>query len=274
MENMEFVEIQQGAEIGQIDTFPRNITLFDKSLNDWEQHAKDMGASQDPLQGKEPTAGTPFSSLIEQVRQGMGLHEYRRGQFARHIEGIYQDDFIPEIQKEITKGAKFLSELSLDEIQYVADNVVRYETNKKIKEVILAGNNITPEEVDIYKEVVREGLKSKGNKYFVEILKSEFKDASLAVKVVVAGKSKNLGAATDKIVNIFRFAFSNPIGFTQVMQIPGMAKAFNQILEMSGLEPADFSGIDKFNFQQPNQSIPSPLQLPTKLPTKMTPNAA
>lgn len=269
MDNLEVVEIQQGAEFGQVDTYPRNIALFDKSLNDWEIHAKDIGGAQDPLQGKEPTAGTPFSSLIEQVRQGMGLHEYRRGQFARHIEEIYQDDFIPEIQKAIMGGAKFLSELSLDELQYVTESVVRNKTNGRIKEMILAGETPTQDVIDQYKERVKEELRSKGNKYFIEILKGEFKNTSLVVKVVVAGKSKNLAASVDKITNIFRFAFSNPTGFMQVMQIPGLAKGFNQILEMSGLEPADFSGIEKFTMAFP-QPTPSPQEM---LPAQMMPNA-
>ena len=76
-------------------------------------------------------------------------------------------------------------------------------------------------------------------------MKGEFKDTPLAVKVVVKGKSKDLARITDSITNIFRFVFSNPQGFLQVMQIPGMANSFNQILEFSGLNPADFSGITK-----------------------------
>ncbi len=77
----------------------------------------------------------------------------------------------------------------------------------------------------------------------------------------MAGKSKNLASMTDKIVNIFRFAFSNPAGFAQTMQIPGMAKSFNQILEFSGLSPVDFTGIDKLAIAQPApQAQPSPMQ--------------
>ena len=67
----------------------------------------------------------------------------------------------------------------------------------------------------------------------------------------------------DKITNIFRFAFSNPQGFAQVMQIPGMAKSFNEILEFSGLSPADFTGIDKIAAQPPQQAqqpVPSNIQ--------------
>ncbi len=251
MENLEVIELTAGTDISQIDTFPRNLQVFENHMVMLETHAKEMGGAQDPLQGKEPSAGTPFASLNAQIQQGLGLHEYRRGQFAKHIEEIYYDWIIPHIQKQITKGAKFLSQLSLDELQYVTECIVRTQANQRVKDMVLAGEDVTPEEVDLFKQLIKDDLKKKGNKYFIEILEGEFRDVPLAVKVSVSGKSKNLAAMTDKITNIFRFAFSNPQGFAQVMQIPGMSKIFNEILEFSGLSPADFSDLNNMKFEQP-----------------------
>jgi len=132
-------------------------------------------------------------------------------------------------------------------------------TRDKLKLSFFAENGLTktevefPDEEEAYAKKVEEDFRKKGSKHFIEILKGEFKNTPLSVKVSVAGKSKNLAVMTDKIVNIFRFAFSNPQGFAQVMQIPGMAKSFNQILEFSGMSPADFSGIEKLAMQQQTQ---------------------
>jgi hypothetical protein len=209
--------------------------------------------------GKEPASGTPFASLQAQIQQGMGLHEYRRQQFARHIEEIYTDWIIPHIQKKITQGAKFLSELSLEELQFVGERLAENLTDQRIKELVLQGQAVTNEAKEELKSIILEEFKKKGNKHFIEILKGEFAKVPLKVKVSVAGKSKNLGQMTDKIVNIFRVAFSNPQGFAQTMQIPGMAKAFSQMLEYSGLSPVDFSNIDKMNIGAPAQpELPAP----------------
>jgi hypothetical protein len=64
----------------------------------------------------------------------------------------------------------------------------------------------------------------------------------------------------ERMTNIFRFAFSNPDGFIKVLQIPGMAKTFNEMLEFSGMSPADFTGIDKMQTEQPTQ--PATQELP------------
>ena len=256
LKNLEIVNVEAGKDLAQVDTFPRNIALFEKSIANWEAHAQQMGAANDSIMGQPPTAGTPFKLQELVTAESHGLHDYRRGQFAKHIEEIYRDDYIPEIQKRITQGAKFLSELSLDELQYVTDALVMNETNKMVKEKILNGGIITPEEVEKHKEMVKVEFKKKGNKHFIEILKGEFKDAPLAVKVVVKGKSKDLAARTDKLVNIFRQIIANPA----VLQIPAIGKIFNDILESSGLNPADFSGITKeqIAMTQPMPALPAP----------------
>lgn len=246
MDNMEFVYEEAGGNTRQMDTFPRNLALFEKSVSEWQSHAQDMAASQDPLQGKEPVAGTPFASLQAQIQQGMGLHEYRRGIFAKHIEEIYNDDYIPKIAKAVTNGVKFLSELSMDELSWVADKQSVNLGNQKVKDLILKeGKRVTPEERDKIIELYKQQILKKGNKGFVEILKGEFKNKLYKVKVNVAGKQKNLPQMVDKITNIFRFIFSNPQGFAQLMQVPALSKAFTDILEYSGLSVANFAGIEK-----------------------------
>lgn len=261
LSNNEILDLGDG-DLKQIDTFPRNFRLFDNFSAEKSIHAKEIGAAQDPLQGVEPSSGTPFASLQAQIQQGMGLHDYRRGIFAKHIEEIYKDDYIPQIIEGITKGVTFLSELSLKELQYVADCVVRTESNKKIKEMVLNGEIPTPEEIKLFGDTLREDFKKKGNKHFIEILAKEMKGISLGVKVVVAGKSKNLGKALDVVVNIFRFAFSNPQGFLATMQIPGMSEAYNQIIEYSGLSPVDFSDMSKAQEMMAQQAQPAPQPSP------------
>ena len=44
LKNLEVVDIEGGKDIGQVDTFPRNISLFEKSVANWEAHAQQMGA--------------------------------------------------------------------------------------------------------------------------------------------------------------------------------------------------------------------------------------
>lgn len=254
MDNLDIVELQDGTDLSQVDTFPRNIALFDKSINDWQEHAQQMGAASDAVMGQNPTAGTPFKLQNLLTQQGLSLHEYRRGQYARHLEEIYTDWIIPHIEKMICKGQTFLSELSLEEMQYVTERLIENMAKNKVIEMVIAGEEVSDAHVEEFKQLMREDFKKGGNKRFLQILKDEFKGSKLRVKVSVRGKSKDLGARTDSLVNVFRQIIANP----GVLRIPAIARIFNDILESSGMSPADFTGIteEQLGSSNPQNGVP------------------
>jgi len=255
VDNLQIIELSEGEDLGQIDTTPRSMALFQQSVADWETHAQKTGSATEALLGEQPHAGTPFRSQERQVIEAKGLHEYRKEKYARFLEEVYQDWIIPHIQKEIVKGGKFLTELTTDEMQFVVDKLVTKQANKFIKELILQGQAVTREQVELFKAQTREKLAKQGNKKFVEILKGEFNDKPLRVKVSIASASKDLAGMTDKMVNIFRQIISNPQAFQQAMQIPEMAATFNNILEYSGITPAVYAGLSA-----PQQQVSQPQQ--------------
>src|SRR3990167_2056273 len=236
LDNGEILVTADGKPINQINTTAPNMVLFEKSIAEWEAHAQQLSGAGDAILGESPSAGTQFKLQELVVQQSQALHEYRKGQLATFLDDIYKDWIIPYIAREISKGQTFLAELNLQELQQVADSLVINETNKMVLEEILSGNLITPEMIEMHKQMVREEFMRGGNKKFIEILKDELKSAPIDVEVNIAGKQKDLNKQTDKLVNIFRQLLAAP----GILDDPRMAKIFNQILEASGLEPIDF----------------------------------
>lgn len=249
MDNLEIAVVEDGKTIRQVDTFPRNASLFDKSSLEWEEHAKTLGDANDALAGKSPTSGTPFALQELVTNTSMGMHDYRMGKYAKWLEEVYRDFIIPKMIKEITKGTKFLSSLSMEEMQEVADKMVEFEAYKFKKEMVLNGETFTDEEVEAKKVEIRKSFMA-DNKKFIEILKEEFKGLPVAININIAGKQKDLSAQVQKLGNIFRQIISNPA----VLDDPRMSKLFNQILESSGLSPIDFAT----PAQQIPQGAPAP----------------
>lgn len=242
MDNLEVADITPGAKVYQMDTFPRNMRLFESSIQQWEIHAQQMGAANDSIMGQNPSSGTPFKLQELVTNESHGLHDFRRGQFAKHIEEIYKDWIIPHIEKKICEGTVFLSELSLDELQYVTDALVTNETEKVKREYVLSNGGLamTPDQIQTFQQKIQEQLKKRGNKVFIEILKNEFRNTPLGVKVNVAGKQKNLSGMVDKLTNVFKTIIGNPY----ILQSPPIAALFNKIIEASGLDPIDLSNFN------------------------------
>lgn len=268
MDNLDIIELTQGTDISQVDTFPRNLALFNDSVKEWNEQAQSLGAATDAVIGNDPTSGTPFALQTQVIQQGLGLHEYRRGQYAKHVQEIYNDWIIPYIEKKVCEGMTFLSELSFEEMQYVMDAVVTNQANQQIIQMVLAGQQPTPDQVELFKTLARAEFKKKGSSHFLEILKGEFKNKSLKVKVDVKGKNKNLNAQVDGLVNVFRQIIANPA----VLQIPAMGQLFNQIIEYSGLDPVDFASLEipptanGNSNQLPAPAPAAPIQTPTGQP--------
>lgn len=260
MENLEITTIEENKRIFQVPTAATtNIQLFMRKKDSLYESAQLNVAAFDSIMGKEESSGTTFKGQERLVAQGRGWHDRRRGQRAKFIEEIYRDWIIPDIQKEIVKGKKFLATLTTQEMAWVADQLATKAVNERIKDIILKGNMITKEDQDLMMQTFKQDFFKKGNKQLLEILKDEFEDEELKVRVNVAGKQKNLVNQSDKILSIIQFAATNPQGWMMIKQDPALSQAFNDLLEYSGISPVSF---ETFAQQMPQmaQPIPSPMQ--------------
>ncbi len=266
MENLEVATFKEGTKAFQIPTAsPTNIQLYSSDIDSWYIHAQTSGAANDPLMGVEAKSGTTFKGQERSVTQGRGSHDRRRGKRAKFLEEIYRKMIIPEIVKEITKGKKFLATLSTEEMTWVADRIAENKTTAKVVDLILENKeDVTPEKQAIYKELFKSDFLKAGNKQLIEIIKGEFKGIEDTLGISIANKQKNLADLSDKVLSIFQFVFQNPQGFMQAMQIPALAKSFENILEFSGMSIGDFSSL----MQAP--PVQSPIQQENLQPAQST----
>ena len=271
MDNNEMLVLQKGSQVGVLQSSAPNIALFNEWIREWDLMGQSTSGATDALLGERPPSGTPFRLENLVTQQGQGLHDYRKGKFALFIHELYTDGILPDIAKEITKGVKFLATLSPDEMEYVADCLVRGAVGEVQKERVLNGQMVMSEEEKMQFEAqVREEFARGGNRRFIEILKEDFKDIEMKVKVNVAGKNKDLAGIVDKLVNIFRQIFADPT----ILQDPKAVKVLNKIIEYSGLDPIDF-GYASMN-KQPQPQLPQPMQgqAPQGAPSPMQPQPA
>ncbi len=264
VDNLEIIETAENKPITQVDTYPRNFNLFDLWDKELAAHAQQTGAANDAIMGESPKAQTPFALQELVTAESHGLHDYRIGKHAKFLERFYRRYFIPHIIKQITKGTEFLSELTLEEMQEVADKIIIKEANKYIKDKILSGKIVEDTEIEIYKQKVRDDF-MKNNKKFLEILKDEFKGLPIKIKINIKGKQKNLAQWATGLTNIMRQVISAP----QILDNPKLAKLFNQIIEASGFSPLDWGSGSNIAPTTPNVALNTPQQATEALQGQM-----
>jgi hypothetical protein len=266
MDNLEVATVAQGSMIRTLETAsPANVQMLMGGINEWMEHAQFSGAAQDSLLGVAPVSGTTFKGQERTVAQGRGSHDRKRGKRAKFIEEVYRDWIIPQIVREITKGREFLATLSAEELTWVSEQLATNYANQTIKDVIINGGVVTPQQQQELMTLFKTDFAKRGNRKMLEILKKDFEGIEVRMGINVANKQKNLADLSDKILSLFQFAFSNPQGFQQAMQIPALAKSFNDIMEYSGLNQSDFLSLMQAPVQSPQTDIqqaqPTPLEL-------------
>ena len=254
LEKGEILYHSAGEPMTQVTIQPQNKQQFDENVDRWNNTAQTIGSANEAVLGESPTSGTPFKLQNLVTQHGLGLHKYRQGKLSTFTVEIYRDCVLQYLVNDMNHGQKFLEELSLDELEWVADQVITNLSNDRLKELVFKeGKSVTEEERQMFKQVKKEQFMKGGTKQFLEIIKDELKDIPVDVVINIKGKQKDLQQMTDKLVNIFRQIVAAP----QIMQVPGMPKLFNQIIESSGLDPVDFSS---FTNPKIEQAQPQPAQ--------------
>lgn len=229
--------------VNRVDTNTSgNLSEFANDQVRRENSAMKLGSASEASLGKAPASGTPFALADLVVQQGEGIHDYRRGKIATFFADVlYRDVILKNLVKRMNGGVKFSEDLSLDEVNEIAQIIGENRANRKINDMILkSGKAVTKQEKDLMVEAFKEEEKKKGSHRFMEIIKDELKDIPIKVKVNVAGKQRYMAQNADKISKLIGNILANPQAFAM---IPGLGSTYNQLLEESGLNPIDFSKI-------------------------------
>lgn len=242
LKNNTILKLQQGKQFGRTDTTAPNITSFANEKDRWNTVARLVGSASEGSLAISPASGTPFKLQDLIIQEGQGIHEYRQGKLATFMsDQLYRDWILQYLVNEMNGGKKFSEELTLDELEAVAKQITMNEIEKRIKRMILSSGKVpTNQERELMRTKFQEEFMKKGNRRFFETLKGELDDIPTDVFVNIAGKQKRLAQNADKLTNLIRAVLANPMGFKQ---IPGLGKAFNELVEVSGMSPIDFSKI-------------------------------
>lgn len=239
---------EDGKPLTQVVVQPFNKVAFDNNVNKWEQIARTIGSSNDAQLGLNPTSGTPLGTTEIVTQQGLGIHEYRKGKIATFWGEIYRDWVLDTLARDMNNNNSWVDELTVEELMAVAENIATQEANQRVKDMILSGKPVSPQDMETMKMLIKDDFMKSGGKRFLEIMKGEISNVPLDVDFSIAGKQKNMAEVVNKLNAIFKTIFANPA----ILQLPGVGELFNDILESSGLNPMKFAAL---TVPQPQQSV-------------------
>jgi len=241
------LKVERGSVTQRLDGTLQNLPQFTQYQDRQVNNARVIGSAGDAQLGTNPVSGTPFALQQAVIQQGEGIHEYRQGKIATFFaDQLYRDWILQMMVDDLNSGKTFSEELSLDEMIEIGEQIVNNKVEEKIKETILSGVIVEEGAREALFAQEMEEFKKGGNRKFFEVIKGELDKIPMNVLVNVKGKQRTMAQNADKITNILREIMRNPQAFQQ----KGIGKAVNQLLEESGMNPIDFSGMTETQTQQ------------------------
>lgn len=263
--NKKIADLQQGdvliheenMPVSQINTQAVNFPLFASAMQRWDEHAKTVSGAYDVIAGESPKSGTAFRTVAVLNQEAHSLHKYRKQGLGRWIEEIYRDWILEFLVDEMRNEQIFMDTLSQEEMEEIANNLAIQEANRLINERVSKLELPTQEEVDALKEGVKMNFMAGGNKRFFKILKDELKDLPIDVQILITDEQRNNAFIADKLSSVFGQVAQNPT----ILQDPYARKLFNEIMELSGLSPIQYS--QSMKTQTPSVAPPKAEQTTT-----------
>lgn len=230
-------ELEENRTINSLNLAPSALPQFERIIELWNQQYDRVASTFNANTGEQPPSGTPYSqtALLSQVANSP--FEYRREEWGIFLNEILNDWIFPHLKKKILKKHNLVADYEDDELDVIDDAIAAFEGNKMMRESIMAGKPVMPEDQAVMMGDIRDQLKKRGKKREVEIPEG-FLDIEGKVTANITGELKNKAAVLQSLDGIFKTVVStfNPqTGQYAALQDPVLAKIFGQIVEMSGV---------------------------------------
>ena len=260
VEDGTILEHEENKPITALNLMPTGgLGQYENIREQWYQQIERSMSAYSAQRGDTPPSGTPFRLQATVLQQSSNVFEEIQEEFGIFITQIFNDWIIPFLSSTLNKEHLLAHDFSVEELQWMDKNIAQNAANRKIKEMILNGEDITPQtEQTIIGETMTDLAGTKNTRFF-KMLKDSYKDVKYKVTVNVTGEQKNKAAVMETINNILTLYISNPNLATD----PVAMQLFMKLVEISGagISPVSLqSALQQRQSQSPQETTAQPPQ--------------
>lgn len=228
----------------QLENTSHDIVSLQNFGAQWKQLGNEITGVSEQMLGTPAKSGTAWRQVEALLNESHSLFELMTENKGLAIEEMLRKFVIPHLKKKMDTTKEVVATLQAHDIskidaKFVKNSAIR-ASNAYLKEKILNGEEVTPEEQElftaVYGQVTQEKLSEQGNQRFFapSLLKNKtwktmFKDLEWDLQVDVTNESLDANALTTLNTMMTTLA-TNPT----ILQDPNMRMLWNKVLELTG----------------------------------------
>ncbi|MFA6314973.1 MAG: hypothetical protein WC648_01205 [Candidatus Paceibacterota bacterium] len=242
-----------------------DITSWQSFANQWKVLGNEITGVSESMLGNTAPSGTAWRQVETLLQESHDLFNLMRQNKGLYIEEMFKKFVIPFVKKQMDTSEEVSATLEDYDIQRIDAKYIKNRstliTNNLIKDKVLSGQPVSPEEQAMMTEMAANGLKEslsdQGNQRFfkpsdidTKTWKMQFKNLEWEVQVDVTGESTDQNDMTTLNTMLAFFARKQGMPLT-----PEEKLIFNKLLAHTGtVSPMELSALPAPVAQ------PSPLQ--------------
>lgn len=244
IENGDILIHRANEPLTQIANTSHDITSLQNFGVQWKQLGNEITGISESMLGATAPSGTAWRQVDQLLQESHSLFELMTENKGLYVEEMLREFVIPHLKKKMDTTDEVTATLKAHDISKIDARYIKNTSiqaaNRMAKEKILNGEEVTPEEQELFAaahaSTTQEKLSEQGNqRYFSPSLlkdktwKEVFKDLEWEVEADITNESMDKDALTT-LNTMMQTLAQNP----NILQDPNMRMLWNKILSLTG----------------------------------------
>lgn len=250
----------------------RNLAAFKDEEEGYMAQADRLTFAYEAVSGQTLPSSTPATNALIATQQATNVFAFKRENLTIFLQEFFNDLVMPQLMRDLTPEHIMRFTGSSQELLKLDQAAAEIIANDFIKERLLAGQFIDPEEVEMLKQEAIKKYQKQGENRFLKIKKAFYDDAEFEFDFIIGNEQADPSTMVQNTQAVLMAVAQNPM----ILQDPRIKMLFFKYSEFLGVSPAEMELADQQATQQAQQmqqmgAVPSPIAPPQPDQTQTVP---
>lgn len=248
----------------------RNLPAFKDEEESYKMQADRLSFAYEAVRGESMPSSTPATNALIATQTATSVYGFKRENLANMYREFFNDLVLPQLLSDLTPEHIMRFTGSAQELEKIDRAAAEIYANDKIKESLLNGKLMSPEEIEAAKELYIGLLKKGGDTRFINIKEQLYKDVKFEFDFIVSNEQADPAVLAQNTQAVL-----SPLIQSYGLEDPRVKMLFRKFAEQLGIsqaeiELADTQSAEKKGMQpEMTPNISAPQQAQSELQNKL-----
>lgn len=166
----------------------RNLPAFKDEEESYKMQADRLSFAYEAVRGESMPSSTPATNALIATQTATSVFGFKRENLANMYREFFNDLVLPQLLKDLTPEHIMRFTGSAQELEKIDRAAAEIYANDKIKEAMLQGKLMSPEEIEMAKELYIGLLKKGGDTRFINVKEQLYNDVQFEFDFIVSNE--------------------------------------------------------------------------------------